>query len=163
MGERKPKPIDAALVRQLFDYSDGVLSWKVKKGRANIGDTAWTNSTGYKLFRFCGEQYQEHRLIWAWHYGDVPDGIDHINGDFLDNRVENLRPATHRQNMCNRKTPSHNKTGVKGVYMSHGKYRAQITKDGNVFTLGSFLHLAEAKTVVENARKGLHMEFAKNG
>ena len=163
MGDRKPTPIDADLVRHLFDYVNGALSWKVKKGRANVGDIAWFSSNGYKMFRFNGKTYQEHRLIWAWHYDTVPDEIDHINGDFLDNSVENLRAATHRQNMRNRKTPSHNKTGVKGVYLTRGKYRAQVTKDGNVFYLGSFCRLEDAKVVVESARKNLHMEFAQNG
>jgi len=163
MGKRQPNPIDPILVRQLFDYQDGVLRWKVKKGRANIGDVAWSNSKGYKMFCINRKMYQEHRLIWAWHYDSVPDEIDHINGNFLDNRVENLRAATHRQNMYNRKAPSHNKTGVKGVYKSGGKYRAQITKDGNIIYLGSFSDLDEAKVVVEAARNELHKEFASNG
>ena len=34
----------------------------------------------------------EHRVIWEQHNGPIPDGCDihHINGDKLDNRIENL-------------------------------------------------------------------------
>ena len=35
----------------------------------------------------------EHVIVWEAHYGPIPDGyeIHHINGDKLDNRIENLR------------------------------------------------------------------------
>jgi hypothetical protein len=163
MGERKAKPIDAETVRRFFDYEDGVLTWKVKKGRANIGDTAWVSSHGYKMLTFNREQYQEHRLIWAWHYGDVPDYLDHIDGDFTNNRVENLRPATHQQNMCNRKMPSHNKTGVKGVYMERGKFRGYIAVGRDKRFFGPFHSLDEAAKSVAAARAEMHKEFANHG
>ena len=163
MGKKQPTPIDCQAVRKFFNYENGVLKWRIKKGRANIGDVAWKSCNGYKMFTLNGKTYQEHRLIWAWHYDDVPNEIDHINGDFLDNRIENLRPSTHQQNMLNRKTPSHNKTGVKGVYMTRGKYRSQITSNGKTFHLGSFPNLNEARIAVETARKKFHKEFANNG
>jgi hypothetical protein len=54
-----------------------------------------------------------HRLVM----GD-PRGmcVDHINGDTLDNRKENLRVCTRSQNSQNKRTNSHSKSGYKGVH-----------------------------------------------
>lgn len=41
--------------------------------------------------------------------------VDHHNGNGLDNRRRNLRPATHRQNAANRTKHLNNTTGFKGV------------------------------------------------
>jgi HNH endonuclease len=50
-----------------------------------------------------GVNFRAHRVIWAIVYGVDPcDIIDHINGDPSDNRIENLRTATPRQNSQNR-------------------------------------------------------------
>ena len=48
---------------------------------------------------------QYHRMVWAWHYGEVPIGyeIDHINTNPFDNRIENLRLTTRTENFANKK------------------------------------------------------------
>lgn len=48
-----------------------------------------------------------------------------------DNRKSNLRLATHTDNMCNRKTPTNNTSGTKGVYYdkSSNKWIASITRN----------------------------------
>lgn len=46
---------------------------------------------------------------------DLPT-TDHISGDTLDNRDENLRPATVKENSRNRKRPIDNTSGYKGVW-----------------------------------------------
>lgn len=50
---------------------------------------------------------------------NTPKGmtIDHVNGDSLDNRMDNLRICSQQQNNCNRKSPNVKKTSkFKGVY-----------------------------------------------
>lgn len=163
MGEKQINPIDSELIRKLFVYENGCLSWAVNKGRAKIGQKASVNSTGYKVFKINGKTYLEHRLIWAWHKNDMPEYLDHINGNFLDNRIENLRKATHQQNMCNRKTPKHNTSGVKGVYKQKNRWKAQVTSNGVMKYLGSFVDLNDAKNAVINARNNLHKNFANLG
>ena len=51
------------------------------------------NQNGYKLIPVKGKQILEHRHIWMKRIGKIPKGyhIHHINGNKLDNRIENLQ------------------------------------------------------------------------
>jgi hypothetical protein len=72
-----------------------------------------------------------HRLVM----GD-PRGmcVDHINGDTLDNRKENLRVCTRSQNSQNQKIKSHSQSGYKGVYevKKPNRYKYVSKKTGKV-------------------------------
>lgn len=64
--------------------------------------------------------------------------IDHINGNGLDNRKENLRFVTHRQNMQNQ---HRQKTSVfPGVCFDKrvGRWASQIRVNGKLKHFGSF-------------------------
>ena len=57
--------------------------------------------------------------------------LDHKNVDPLDNREDNLRPASGSQNCMNKRTRLDSKTGIKGVQeYSPGKFRAYIDVKG---------------------------------
>src|SRR6476660_298673 len=99
---------------------------------AELSTIRWVLSVGgYADSSSCGTM---HRLIMNY-----PDGmiVDHINGDPLDNRRENLRIVTHHQNAMNSARRSDNKTGYKGVaVLQSGLYRAQVIRLGVVHHLG---------------------------
>lgn len=90
---------------------------------------------------------------------------DHISGDKLDNRRENLRIATNTENMRNRGQQRNNTSGFKGVYWNRklGKWQAQITVLGQRVHLGLFATPEEAHTAYCKAAKELHGEFANTG
>lgn len=88
--------------------------------------------------------------------------IDHINGNRLDNRKENLRVATCSQNVMNRGKQANNTRGYKGVIYdkSRGKWRAEITANKKSHYLGRFDTAEEAALAYNEAAKELHGEFA---
>lgn len=89
--------------------------------------------------------------------------VDHINGDLLDNRKENLRICTHRQNMCNRRLQRNNTTGYRGVATIDGgnRYYAQIYLNRKKIHIGSFKDPKDAAIAYNEAAKQHYGEFAK--
>ena len=87
--------------------------------------------------------------------------VDHKNGDTVDNRRENLRTATHAQNVANARTRSDNTTGVKGVSRKGSRYVAQIQIEGKVIHLGCSRTLDGARHLYEEAVKKARGEFAR--
>jgi hypothetical protein len=70
-------------------------------------------STGYASAWIRGKKNVFfHRLILP----DAPIVIDHIDGNPLNNRRQNLRAVTQQMNTHNRKVQSRNKSGFNGVY-----------------------------------------------
>lgn len=90
--------------------------------------------------------------------------IDHINGNGMDNRRANLRPATAAQNSQNRRRRSDNRSGYKGVGHSvvpHLPWISTITADGEVHYLGVFETAEEAALAYDTAALEYHGEFAR--
>ncbi len=86
---------------------------------------------------------------------------DHINGNGLDNRRCNLRPATASQNRCNRGKQSNNTSGYKGVCWDRKKWRAYIGVNGKRIHLGLFDNIKDAARAYNEAALKYHKEFAR--
>jgi hypothetical protein len=104
-------------------------------------------SCGYRVGRVFDRMYKMHRVVWAIYYGEWPEkNVDHINGNKLDNRIQNLRLVDHVENARNAKTHSHNTSGHRGVhwYKAYGKWSAYIQVKGRNICLGYFLEKQDA-------------------
>ena len=101
-----------------------------------------------------------HRVIM-----DAPKGmdVDHINGNGLDNRKENLRICTRSQNLHNSKKPSTNTSGYKGVIWNKQcrKWQAKIHTSGKTRHLGLFVGILDAARAYDEAAVTDHREFAR--
>jgi len=78
--------------------------------------------------------------------------VDHINGNRLDNRRENLRIVTQHENQWNRTT-------AKGYTwrIRLNKWEAQITKDYKKISLGLYDTEEEAAAAYISAKKQYHI------
>jgi len=88
--------------------------------------------------------------------------VDHINGNALDNRRENLRLATPRQNVQNKSVSPLSATGLKGVgwHKRRRKFHARIQLQGVRVHLGFFEHAKDAALAYDAAARALFGPFA---
>ena len=121
-------------------------SWNGATGYATRGARVGNKTLPVRMHRLILDLGPDDELV-----------VDHINGDPLDNRDENLRVVTQSQNMINRKRNKDTNTGVKGVMLKeNGKFQAYIC-------LGTFDTLEEAKAVRDHYARMVHGEFFREG
>ena len=131
---------------------ESLLQWK------------WTYSGGYayrvKTINKKSKKIWLHRFI-----NKTPDVLytDHINGDRLDCRKQNLRNCTYAQNNKNVKTRKDNKSGYRGVYWEKGmkKWRSVISAEGEKVCLGFFNSAIDAAKAYNKKALELHGSFAR--
>lgn len=90
--------------------------------------------------------------------------VDHINGNTLDNRRSNLRPATRQENARNGKKHGSGSSQYKGVTWdaNRHKWRAQIrVVPGNTKYLGRYDDEKEAALAYNQAAQYYFREFAR--
>lgn len=149
-----------------YDESTGNLIWKIKRKRANVGQVAGhIDSYGYIVIGINKQVYKAHRIVWFIKMKEWPSSqLDHINNIKTDNRIENLRLATPRQNKQNTPIHKNNTSGVKGVSWSSAlkKWKASIRIENNRIHIGYFETVKEAEVELIAKRKKLHKDFARN-
>ncbi len=89
--------------------------------------------------------------------------VDHRNLDGLDNRMHNLRAATHAQNMANKPLMTTNKTGFKGVSWCKRdkRFLASIKINGRSMGLGNFHRAEDAAAAYSVAATKFHGQYTR--
>lgn len=124
-----------------------MASWNAKHANTSAGAT---DTKGYLQVKINGRLYMAHHLVWLMHYGYLPDGIDHIDGNPKNNRISNLREVPHVENMRNQKRRSDNKTGLMGVHLvpRSGKWIAKLS-NAHIGTFDTLLDACAARKSAE--------------
>lgn len=153
-------------LRELLNYDEitGMFTWKKRAAFCvEVGSEAGTvEKNGYRRIGICGRIYKAHRLAWFYAHGTWPVGeIDHINGDKLDNRIENLRDVPRLVNQQNQRRPrGKTASGILGVcwHPSTGKWRARVWDQHakKNISLGLFENAQEARAAYINAKRLQH-------
>lgn len=156
--------LSQAELHERFEYRNGELYWKVLNKKRNT-IAGGINNHGYRIVHIGNKVYSAHRIVYMMQYGKLPERIDHIDGNKLNNRIENLRPATRSQNAFNTKLFSTNKSGCKNVHYSktNKAYRVLLVINGKRKHIGYYKDLELADLVAKEARNKYHGEYANNG
>lgn len=161
--------------QKVFDYKEGFLYWIGARWSGSdlrfqtaedgqqvhyILDKDGYFQTKITAYEKVGGGVRHHRIIYEWHYGKIPEGmqIDHIDGDITNNKIENLRCVTAATNARNIKISSRNTTGVLGVrkrvYPNYVAYIA-FWREGGRYIQKSF----NSKTYGEEEAMRLATEY----
>ena len=117
------------------------------------------NNLGYVQSVIKGKITLFHRFVLNPPKNKV---IDHINHNRNDNRRENLRIVTDKENCENRKITNRNTSGVVGVFWSkaHNKWIAHIGSKRKKIVLGHFKNFEDAVKAKKQAEKELFEEIS---
>lgn len=135
--------------------SDPKFTWHAGNTKWGIYAKGWRkNEDGTR------DRVRMHQLILPCPPGLEPD---HQNGDTLDNRRRNLRPATAQQNGFNRSKHKDGSSSYKGVSWKTDKqkWRARISVGGTETHLGDFLSEENAAREYDRAATVHHGVFAR--
>jgi hypothetical protein len=161
----------------LFEYKDGALYWKIRPlsdFKTEGCHVQWNKRYGYQQVGSCAGtyvnvsinkiRYQAHRIIFLMHYGYLPKIVDHINGKPQDNRIENLRVATHTENLRNSKISKNNTSGLKNVvwYKQRQKWGVRIIINKKSKSFGLYDDIELADLVAHEARNKYFGYFARH-
>ncbi len=138
--------LDYKQLSEVLEYSEDsptFLKWKNHPRHKSLNgkDAGGVQKTGQNKTYWCvrnnGRLMLVHRVIYVlFNKVDIPKGmvIDHIDGDGLNNHIDNLRMLTQQQNSSTRKSKI-GSSGVTGVYKeikpNKQYWIAKIYSDGN--------------------------------
>jgi hypothetical protein len=153
-------------VYQIFKYKEGRLYWNKNTSFMNlIGKEAESiDSRGYYTVSFNNKKVLAHRLIFSMFHGYLPELVDHIDGNKLNNNICNLRAATKSENQQNTKITKRNTSGEKSIIWRKdtNKWRVRIRSNNVIYDGGSYFDKNQAIKIARDLREKLHGKFARH-
>lgn len=160
----------------LFYEIDGVLYWRERevfnprsafnKKYANR-EAGGLDGKGYRRVKYDQSKPSEavHRIIFLMYFGFLPEVVDHIDGNKLNNRIENLRAANHQKNNQNSRLASHNTSGFKGVsfHKPSKRWRCTMSFNNKNKQVWGFNTKEDAIEFMHLWREMAHGKFANHG
>lgn len=114
----------------------------------------------YIMIKVSSIGFLGHILAWLYMTGEFPDGeLDHEDGNGLNNKWLNIRPATRAKNCQNRLSKT-NRHGFQGVLSRKDRYFGRVRMNKKNHFTGCYDSPEQAAEAVSELRKKLHAEFA---
>ena len=161
----KVKPLPEYVFSLLDAEPSGRLLWKKTKSNRNlIGNDAGSVISGYRYVTIDGVNIKSSHINWLFKTGKWPKKtIDHIDNNKLNDAWDNLREATHQQQMRNKKVTKKGRELPKGVYKRKDKFYSRATIDGKDIYLGTFETASEAHIAWCDYTKEIYQEYHNTG
>jgi hypothetical protein len=131
-----------------YDPETGIFRWRYSVARrVKPWDVAGCGTKNYAHLKINNKTYKAHRLAWLYMTGSWPiDQIDHKDRNKENNKWENLRPATNKQNQENVGLSKANTSNYRGVswISTRKKWEASLQHNKQRISLGYFKTAEEA-------------------
>jgi HNH endonuclease len=140
-------------LRELLDYDPdtGFFTWRrtQKHGRRIEGVRAGNVKQGvnrlHRYIQLDRKSYTAARLAWLHVHGEWPQRIFFVNGDSLDDRLDNLRD----------RAPVYRGARIAGVYQVCNRFQVSFRHQGQAHYVGTFETFEQAKAALLKARTAL--------
>jgi hypothetical protein len=150
--------------RIIPDYNCNYKVSNLGRVYSNISNKylSFNSVRGYKTVSLNGKNRYVHQLVAICFLNHKPNGhksiVDHIDGNHLNNRLDNLQIITQRQNLSkDKKNKTSKYTGVCWNKRAK-KWFSQIRDGKKVIYLGVFRSELEAANAYKKAKKALALK-----